>query len=73
METGTEAPKRAKVIRLIPTVINIYTVEGEPRCDCMGGLCACGEVHELDYVEKKYAEAMAAQAQPPQPPPYSAV
>ena len=72
MENSTEAPERAKVITLIPTVINIYTVEGEPRCDCMGGLCACGEVHDLDYVDRKRAEAMATQGQP-QPPKLSLV
>ena len=38
--------------------INIrpYAEDQSIRCDCMGGMCACGVVHDLDYVDKKREE-----------------
>ena len=44
--------------------INIRPLQDYPevRCDCMGGLCACGEVHGLDYVDKKREEFEKLQA-----------
>ena len=52
------------VITMIHPDINIrpYAEDQSIRCDCMGGECACGEVHDLDYVDKKREEFEKLQA-----------